>query len=80
VLLAGAVMGAVLYPLRDRVGSVAVIGQIAVGAGVYGLVLLLTNFLGLGGAVWRKLRPHGSLPVTGPDESAVPTTGLAEAQ
>jgi O-antigen/teichoic acid export membrane protein len=47
VLLAGAVMGLVLLPFRDRQGVFALACQIAGGAALYGAVLMATNFLGL---------------------------------
>ncbi len=47
VLLAGGIMGAVLYPLRAHTSPSAVIMEIAAGAAVYGLILLASNFLGL---------------------------------
>jgi O-antigen/teichoic acid export membrane protein len=46
VLLAGAIMGAMLYPVRQHLGPAALAVQIAGGALVYGAVLLATDFLG----------------------------------
>ena len=47
VLLAGAVMGLLLLPLRKYVGPAALAGQIAGGAAVYAAILLATDFMGV---------------------------------
>jgi len=59
VLVAGAVMGLLLYPLRRHVEPVAVAAHIAGGALVYTAVLLALDFLGLrtqGVRAWRTRR------------------------
>jgi O-antigen/teichoic acid export membrane protein len=68
VLVAGSVMGLLLYPVRDRVGPAAVAAQVAGGAVVYGAVLLGFDFMQLRSqllAGWKNRRPIRSLtPVT----------------
>src|SRR5206468_487084 len=51
VLVAGAAMGAAVYPFRNDVGPLAVAGQICLGAFVYGAVLI-------GGFDFLELREH----------------------
>jgi O-antigen/teichoic acid export membrane protein len=56
IALAAAVMAAVLWPLRDYRGGVALVGQIGVGAAAYGALMLAMNVLGLRDVLTRKLR------------------------
>jgi O-antigen/teichoic acid export membrane protein len=59
VLVAAAVMGLLLYPVRDHVGPTAVAVQVAGGAVVYGAVLLAFDFMELRSqllAGWRNRR------------------------
>ncbi len=54
VLLAGAVMGALLYPTRGYRGKVALSAQVIAGAIAYGAVLVSLNFLHLRDLIQRK--------------------------
>lgn len=55
-LFAAAAMGTVLYPFRDRLGPWPLAWQVAMGAAVYGGLLLAMNYMGLRDAVMRTLR------------------------
>ncbi|HEV7299971.1 MAG TPA: oligosaccharide flippase family protein [Tepidisphaeraceae bacterium] len=54
VVLACGVMAMVLWPFRDAITPAMVATQIAVGIGVYGVVLIGSNFLGLRDAIAQK--------------------------
>ena len=56
VVLAGLVMGLVLWPFRDRQGAFALAAQISGGAVLYAGMLFATNFLGLREHAWKKYR------------------------
>jgi O-antigen/teichoic acid export membrane protein len=81
VVLAGAVMGLVLWPFRDRQGALALAAQISGGAVVYAAALLATNFLGLrehAREAYRNWRPAAarerafSAPPAAVEEAAAP--------
>jgi O-antigen/teichoic acid export membrane protein len=55
VLLASAVMGAMLYPMRNHIGAIALSAQIIAGAIVYAGILLSCNFLELRDQLLRKV-------------------------
>lgn len=65
VLLAGGVMGLLLYPLRHHVAPAAVAAQVAAGALVYGAVLVATDFMGVRTALLAKRRAARSRPSAG---------------
>jgi O-antigen/teichoic acid export membrane protein len=54
VLIASAAMAVFLFPLRAYQSPPAVMGQMAGGGAVYGIVLLSLDFLGLRGAIVRR--------------------------
>jgi hypothetical protein len=54
VLLASAVMGAMLYPMRNHIGPIALSAQIIAGAIVYAAILIGCNFLELRDHLLRK--------------------------
>jgi O-antigen/teichoic acid export membrane protein len=56
ICLAGAAMGAVLYPFRGQLAPHALALQVAAGAAVYGVVLVGCNFFGIRDALHRKLQ------------------------
>ena len=58
VLLAGAVMGVLLFPLRAFHSRSAVAGEIIAGATVYGIVLIASNFLGLREQLIQRYRAY----------------------
>jgi len=53
-LAAAGTMGLALYPLRHRLGPVALATQIAAGAAVYGAALFALDFLGVRTAFWSR--------------------------
>lgn len=66
VLFAAGAMAMALYPVRGYLGGLAMVGQIALGMAVYGIVLVATNFLGMRSFVLKKLRPASRAEITGP--------------
>jgi O-antigen/teichoic acid export membrane protein len=75
VLLAGAVMGLLLLPLRRYVNGIAVVGQIAGGAVVYGLVLLACDFMELRTQLllrWGRSGRASRMAAPGPVHLAAP--------
>ena len=66
VLLAGGIMAVALYPVRGYLGGLAMLGQVALGAAVYGAVLAVSNFMGLRQFILLKVRPASRPDVTGP--------------
>lgn len=60
VLLAGALMGLMLYPLRLFRSPGAVVGEIVAGAMLYGFILIASNFLGLRKQVIQRWRSNRS--------------------
>lgn len=53
--LAGAVMAAALWPFRAQTAPLAVASQVVGGAATYAFVLIASDFLGLRGAVLRRV-------------------------
>jgi len=66
VLLASGLMAAALYPVRGYLGVLAMAGQVAMGAVVYGALLAITNFMGLRQFILQKLSPPARAEVIGP--------------
>lgn len=58
-LLAAGVMGLVLYPFRNDLGPWTLVWQVALGAMVYGGLLILMNYMGIRDAVVRAMRSRG---------------------
>jgi O-antigen/teichoic acid export membrane protein len=69
--LACAVMAVSLWSFRDNTAPLAVSLQIAGGALVYGVVLIGTDFVGLGGAVLRRVRRPGKSEAVIADDDVV---------
>lgn len=71
IALAAAAMAAVLWPLREYRGGVALVGQVGVGAAAYGALVLAMNVLGLRDMISRKLgaaaarRPAAAVDASG---------------
>jgi hypothetical protein len=81
VLLASAVMGALLYPVRQHVGAIALSAQIVAGAMAYGGVLLGCNFLELRDQLLRKFVQRRGREYVLPDVGVgAPAGTLVEAQ
>ena len=62
VLLASVVMSLLLMPLRGYHSPLALAGQITAGGALYGMVLIASNFLGLGTRIlcrWKALTSAG---------------------
>ena len=51
-------MGLLLFPLRAFHNRTAVAGEIIAGAGIYGIVLIATNFLGLREQLIQRWHAH----------------------
>ena len=71
VLVASAVMAAALWPLRSYVSPFALAAQVAGGAALYGVVLIVTNFLGVRDAIVARLYVRAKLradSVESPDD------------